>query len=126
MLMPQIPLDFRTDLDKAMSVVSALKLNFALIVVFSRLTIVIRKKTPSYRKDKMGVTEEFYPEFSMFSKNLRLRFRCEEESGLLHPGFFNEDTVKTLAIAFTHPEQFDIFSESPKNRWQIGVLSKII
>lgn len=123
---PQIPDHHKNGLHKANSVVSKLKQNFALIIIFSRLTITIRKITPSYRKNKLGVTEEFYPEFSMFANGLRLHFRCEEESGHACPKLMSEKTIKTLMIAFTYPEEFDILASNSKDEWKIGILSKII
>lgn len=123
---PQMPDHHKNGLNKAKSVISKLKQNFALIMIFSRLKIIIRKRTPSYRKNELGATEEFYPELSLFANGLRLHFKCEDESGIAYPDFFSERTIKTLMIAFSYPEEFDILAESSKNRWKIGVLSKII
>lgn len=126
MLMPQIPLDYRTSLDKAMLVVSELKMRFALIVIFSKLTITIKKRTPSYRKDKMGALEIFHPEFSMFAKKLCLHFKCEGESDRLCQESFSKEIIETLVIALAHPDEFDIFAANSKDQWQIGILSQIL
>lgn len=125
MMMPQIPLDYRTDRDKVASLIWTIRLNFYLPLVRFKRTIVIERTCPRYEKNGEGTLSEVHDEIAISAERLRLIFECKGEVGRFRLEDLSEDAFTALLSAAEYPQKFNVYALTPKGKVKFASLSDI-